>query len=81
MTQQSYKAVGKKIEEFRFRDGLMEAMNIARAGNKLLTETEPWKLAKTDPEATARILHTCVNFVARCCFCASSLYCHLQQKK
>jgi methionyl-tRNA synthetase len=65
---QSYKAVGSKIEEFRFREALAEAMNIARAGNKLLTETEPWKLAKTDPEATARILHTCVNFVADVAF-------------
>jgi methionyl-tRNA synthetase len=39
-------------------------MNIARAGNKLLTETEPWKLMKTDPQATARILHACLNMVA-----------------
>jgi methionyl-tRNA synthetase len=38
-------------------------------GNKLLTETEPWKLIKTDPDATARILHACVNFVADAAFC------------
>jgi methionyl-tRNA synthetase len=62
--RRAYEAVGAAIEEFKFREALAEAMNIARAGNKLLTETEPWKLMKTDPDATARILHACVNLVA-----------------
>jgi methionyl-tRNA synthetase len=64
----SYLAVGKKIEDFRFREALAEAMNIARTGNKLLTETEPWKLIKTDPDAASRIMHSCVNFVADVAF-------------
>jgi methionyl-tRNA synthetase len=62
--RRAYEAVGKAIEQFKFREALAEAMNIARAGNKLLTETEPWKLMKTDPQATARILHACLNMVA-----------------
>jgi methionyl-tRNA synthetase len=62
--RRAYEAVGKAIEQFKFREALAEAMNIARAGNKLLTETEPWKLMKTDPAATARILHACLNMVA-----------------
>ncbi|MFM2202327.1 MAG: methionine--tRNA ligase [Bacteroidota bacterium] len=62
--RRAYEAVGKAIEQFKFREALAEAMNIARAGNKLLTETEPWKLMKTDPSATARILHACLNMVA-----------------
>lgn len=66
---ESYQQVGKKIEEFRFREALAEAMNIARAGNKLLTETEPWKLVKTDADATARILRSCLNFVADAAYC------------
>ena len=32
-------------------------MNLARIGNKYLADTEPWKLAKTDMERTATILH------------------------
>lgn len=64
----SYVAVGKKIEDFRFREALAEAMNIARAGNKLLTETEPWKLIKSDPAAAARIMKICINFVADAAF-------------
>jgi len=66
--QTSAKTVGNKIEEFRFREALSEAINIARAGNKLLTETEPWKLVKTDSESTARIMHRCVNLVADAAF-------------
>jgi methionyl-tRNA synthetase len=62
--RRAYDAVGTAIESFKFREALAEAMNIARVGNKLLTETEPWKLMKTDADATARILHTCVNLVA-----------------
>ncbi len=65
---ESYLAVGGKIEEFRFREALAEAMNIARIGNKLLTETEPWKLIKTDPDAAARIMHSCANLVADAAF-------------
>ena len=62
--RRAYDAVGAAIEHFKFREALAEAMNIARAGNKLLTETEPWKLMKTDSAATARILHSCLNMVA-----------------
>ncbi|MFM7727810.1 MAG: methionine--tRNA ligase, partial [Flavobacteriales bacterium] len=62
--RRAYDAVGTAIEHFKFREALAEAMNIARAGNKLLTETEPWKLMKTDSDATARILHACLNMVA-----------------
>ncbi|MGC3966928.1 MAG: methionine--tRNA ligase subunit beta [Pirellulales bacterium] len=39
-------------------------MNVARHGNKLLTEKEPWKLIKTDPEATATVLYDCVQIIA-----------------
>jgi methionyl-tRNA synthetase len=62
---ETFNTIGKKIEGYRFRDGLMEAMNIARLGNKYLTETEPWKLMKTDPSRTATIMNQCLNLVAR----------------
>ncbi|MEY3397994.1 MAG: methionine--tRNA ligase, partial [Bacteroidota bacterium] len=65
---ESYQNCGKKIEEYRFREALSEAMNIARAGNKLLTETEPWKLIKTNPDQAARIMLACMNFVADAAF-------------
>ena len=52
------------LEEFRFRDALKEAMNLARIGNKYLADTEPWKLAKTDMERTATILNLSLQIAA-----------------
>lgn len=49
--------VSDKIETFHFRDALRDAMDIARAGNKYLQETEPWKVAKTDMSRVATILY------------------------
>ena len=49
--------IGRSIEAYRFREALAEMMNLARLGNKYLTETEPWKLFKTDPERTATVLN------------------------
>ena len=46
-----------QLEEFKFRDALRTAMDMARAGNKYLQETEPWKVAKTDMDRTATILN------------------------
>ncbi len=61
----SMKTVGDKIETFRFREALAEAMQLARWGNKYLTETEPWKLQKSDPQRTAFILFQCTQIVAK----------------
>ena len=52
------------IENFHFREALKDAMNIARAGNKYLQETEPWKVAKTDMERVATILNTSLQVCA-----------------
>ncbi len=52
------------LEAFRFRDAQKEAMNLARIGNKYLADTEPWKLAKTDMERTATILHLSLQMAA-----------------
>lgn len=55
---------GNFIEGFRFRDALAEAMNLARAGNKFLTEQEPWKLIKTDPDKARAVLYICTQITA-----------------
>ena len=52
------------INNFRFRDALKEAMNLARIGNKYLADTEPWKLAKTDLDRTATILNLALQITA-----------------
>lgn len=53
-----------KLENFHFRDALKDAMDLARAGNRYLQETEPWKVAKTDMERTATILYTTIQLCA-----------------
>ena len=56
--------LGNDIEHFHFRDALKDAMNLARIGNKYLADTEPWKLAKTDPERVATILNMALQITA-----------------
>ena len=46
----------ENLENFKFREALKDAMNIARIGNKYLADSEPWKLIKTDPERVKTIL-------------------------
>ena len=62
--------VGRSIETYRFREALAEMMNLARLGNKYLTDTEPWKLIKSDPERTATVmnlsLQICANLAILC---------------
>ncbi len=57
-------ALEKYISEFHFREALKEAMNIARIGNKYISDTEPWKVAKTDMDRTASILYTSLQICA-----------------
>lgn len=54
------------IRKNRYRDALQEAMSIARLGNKYMTEQEPWKVQKTDPERTRTILNLCVQVTGNC---------------
>ena len=54
----------KNIEEFKFREALKDAMGIARVGNKYISDSEPWKVAKTDLDRTATILNISLQICA-----------------
>ena len=54
----------RNIEGYHFREALKDAMSIARAGNKYISDTEPWKVAKTDMERTGTILNVCLQICA-----------------
>ncbi len=56
--------VTEALDNFHFREALKLAMDMARAGNRYLQETEPWKLAKTDMERTGTILNTALQICA-----------------
>lgn len=55
--EQSIKQLSENLDNFKFREALKDAMNIARIGNKYLADTEPWKLIKTDAERVKTILN------------------------
>lgn len=50
-------SIGKSIDNYRFREALNEMMNLARLGNKYLTENEPWKVFSTHPERVKTVLN------------------------
>lgn len=52
------------IENYKFRDALVLAMEVARLGNKYLAETEPWKLMKVDQQKAGSVLNFAVQLVA-----------------
>ena len=63
-----FKDVKEKVEQyldaFKFREAQKEAMNLARIGNKYITECEPWKVWKTDPKRVETILYISLQLVA-----------------
>lgn len=62
--RRSVEALTAALDTFHFREALKEAMNIARIGNRYLQETEPWKVAKTDPERVKTILNVAIQICA-----------------
>ncbi len=62
--REAVKAESEALDTFKFREALKEAMNVARAGNKYLADSEPWKLIKTDPERVKTILNIAIQICA-----------------
>ncbi|MCQ2264570.1 MAG: methionine--tRNA ligase [Bacteroidales bacterium] len=62
--------IGHSIEKYRFREAQAELMNLARLGNKYLTDMEPWKKQKEDPESVKTVMHLslqiCANLSVLC---------------
>ena len=65
---EEFKDVKQKVEalldQFKFRDAQFEAMNLARIGNRYITECEPWKVWKTDQKRCETILNICLQLTA-----------------
>ncbi len=57
--------IASSLEVYRFREALSELMNLARLGNKYLTENEPWKVFKTDPDRVKTVLAVSLQIVAK----------------
>lgn len=57
-------AVENSMDNFRLRESLKNAMDLARLGNKYLADTEPWSLQKSDPERVKTILNISLQITA-----------------
>ncbi len=56
--------IGRSIEKYHFREGLNELMNLARLGNKYLTDNEPWKEIKNDPKHVQTVMNLALQIAA-----------------
>ena len=57
-------SLARNIEEYKFREAQRDAMSIARLGNKYISDSEPWKVAKEDLARTGTILNVCLQLCA-----------------
>jgi methionyl-tRNA synthetase/methionyl-tRNA synthetase C-terminal region/beta chain len=51
--------VSKLIESYKFREGLVEIIKLAKFGNKYFNDKEPWKAVKESPEKAVNCLYLC----------------------
>ncbi|MCL2785309.1 MAG: methionine--tRNA ligase [Propionibacteriaceae bacterium] len=61
-SREGFSVVGDLLEKARFKQAITEAMRIVSAGNKYLSDTEPWKM-KEDPARRDTVLHTALQVV------------------
>ncbi len=64
-----YDELERSLETYKFRQGMQTVMDIARLGNKYLTEKEPWKTIKTDPDDARQTLHNCLVLIGHLAAC------------
>lgn len=56
--------ISKCLDNYKFRDGLNTLFELARAGNKYLADTEPWKLIKNDEKRVETIMNLALQVAA-----------------
>jgi methionyl-tRNA synthetase len=64
-----YDELEQSFESYKFRHAQQTAMEIARLGNRYLTEQEPWKTIKTNPESAREALHNCLVLMGHIATC------------
>lgn len=64
-----YDEIQVNLEAYKFRQALQSVMDIARLGNRYLTEQEPWKTIKTNPEQAKEALHNSLVLIGHLAAC------------
>lgn len=60
----AYDEVEQNLNTYKFRNAISAVMDVARLGNRYLTENEPWKVYKENPEAARAVLQNCLHIIA-----------------
>lgn len=55
--------IGELYRGFRFRDAVLETMNLARAANKYFNDSEPWKTRTQNPARAATSINICLQLM------------------
>jgi methionyl-tRNA synthetase len=77
---QSLHAMCNDLDAVKLRDAQAEFINIARAGNKYLADTEPWKLIKTDAESVKHIMFDALQICAKLAIASAPFLPHTAHK-
>jgi len=64
-----YDELERSFEGYKFRQAQQTMMELARLGNRYLTEKEPWKSIKTNPEGAKLALHNCLLLIGHLATC------------
>ncbi|MAS39441.1 MAG: methionine--tRNA ligase [Flammeovirgaceae bacterium] len=52
------------VDNFKFREAMSYVIDVARLGNKYLTDNEPWKKYKDDPDFVSEVIYNSIQVVA-----------------
>ena len=62
-SRSAFATVGDSLARSRQKAAITEVMGVVGAANKYLSDMEPWKLAKTDTDRMASVLHVALQVV------------------
>lgn len=77
---QSLNNMCQNLDAIKLRDAQAEFINAARAGNKYLADTEPWKLIKTDEASVKAIMFDALQICAKLAIAAEPFLPHTAAK-
>ncbi|RCH55716.1 methionine--tRNA ligase [Mucilaginibacter hurinus] len=75
-----YNELEKSLDAFKFRQALQAVMDMARLGNRYLTEQEPWKTIKSDPLSAKNALHNSLVLIGHLATCLQTFLPHTAKK-
>lgn len=76
----AYDDVDKYLSDFKFRNAISTVMDVARLGNRYLTENEPWKTFKESPDEARDVLQNCLHIIAHLATLAQPFLPHTSEK-